>query len=177
MCKINHFKSEEIIEGMKNNFQKKRKSQYLLQECFLRLFITTDKLFHDHHLPCGLMGHLENNIHVQNQEQFNDCLFVCLFLIMDHLHSHFNVSGRITEKHEQTLMACPKKPFPRISPWMRSQGRKIRCEQLEGERRDSERPISRVRTRGSFGDTESGDLQLLLLRLQHRSTCPVKRIV
>ncbi len=35
-------------------------------------------------------------------------------------------------KHMHTLMACPKKPFPRISPWMRSQGRKIRWEQLEG---------------------------------------------
>lgn len=67
-------------------------------------------------------------------------------------------------------MACPKKPFPRISPWMRSQGRKIRCDQLEGERRDSERPISRVRTRGSLGDAETGDLQVLLLRLQHTST-------
>lgn len=24
-----------------------------------------------------------------------------------------------------TLMACPKKPFPRTSPWIRSHGRKI----------------------------------------------------
>lgn len=68
-----------------------------------------------------------------------------------------------------TLMACPKKPFPSISPWMRSQGRKIRWDQLEGERRDSERPISRVRTGGSLGDEETGDLQVLLLRLQYTS--------
>lgn len=27
-----------------------------------------------------------------------------------------------------TLMACPKKPFPSTSPWIRSQGRKICCE-------------------------------------------------
>lgn len=25
-----------------------------------------------------------------------------------------------------TLIACPKKPFPKISPWMRSHGRKMR---------------------------------------------------
>lgn len=62
-------------------------------------------------------------------------------------------------------MACPKKPFPRISPWMRSHGRKMRWEQLLDDRRDSERPMSRVIKRDSFGELGPGDLQMLLLRL------------
>lgn len=62
-------------------------------------------------------------------------------------------------------MACPKKPFPRISPWMRSHGRKMRWEQLLDDRRDSERPMSRVIKGDSFGELGPGDLQMLLLRL------------
>lgn len=62
-------------------------------------------------------------------------------------------------------MACPKKPFPRISPWMRSQGRKMRWEQLLDDRSDSERPMSLVMKAGSFGEFGPGDLQMLLLRL------------
>lgn len=67
-----------------------------------------------------------------------------------------------------TLMACPKKPFPRTSPWIRSQGRKICCEQLLEQRRDSERLISRLRSRGSLGELGPGDLEMLLLRLRVR---------
>lgn len=67
-----------------------------------------------------------------------------------------------------TLMACPKKPFPRTSPWIRSHGRKICCEQLLEHRRDSERLMSRLSRRGSFGELGPGDLEMLLLRLRMR---------
>lgn len=67
-----------------------------------------------------------------------------------------------------TLIACPKNPFPRTSPWIRSQGRKICWEQLEEERRDSERLMSRLRRRGSFGELGPGDLEMLLLLLENR---------
>lgn len=67
-----------------------------------------------------------------------------------------------------TLIACPKNPFPRTSPWIRSQGRKICWEQLEEERRDSERLMSRLRRRGSFGELGPGDLEMLLLRLENK---------
>lgn len=69
-----------------------------------------------------------------------------------------------------TLMACPKKPFPRTSPWIRSQGRKICCEQLLEQRRDSERLMSRLSRSGSLGELGPGDLEMLLLRLQKRRT-------
>lgn len=67
-----------------------------------------------------------------------------------------------------TLMACPKKPFPRTSPWIRSQGRKICCEQLLEQRRDSERLMSRLSRSGSLGELGPGDLEMLLLRLRRR---------
>lgn len=39
-----------------------------------------------------------------------------------------------------TLMACPKQPFPRTSPYMRSEGQKMRCVLSTGStRKDSER--------------------------------------
>lgn len=65
-----------------------------------------------------------------------------------------------------TLMACPKKPLPRTSPWMRSHGRKKRWEQLLEERRDSERPMFLVLKGDSLGEVGPGDLQMLLLRLE-----------
>lgn len=67
-----------------------------------------------------------------------------------------------------TLMACPKKPLPRTSPWIRSHGRKICWEQLLEQRRDSERLMSRLSSRGSFGELGPGDLEMLLLRLRVR---------
>lgn len=51
---------------------------------------------------------------------------------------------------------------------MRSHGRKICWEQLEEERRDSERLMSRLRRRGSFGELGPGDLEMLLLRLESK---------
>lgn len=40
-----------------------------------------------------------------------------------------------------TLIAWPKQPLPNTSPWMRSDGRKMRCGR-QTTRRDSERPRS-----------------------------------
>lgn len=51
---------------------------------------------------------------------------------------------------------------------MRSQGRKICWEQLEEERRDSDRLMSRLRRRGSFGELGPGDLEMLLLLLENK---------
>lgn len=53
---------------------------------------------------------------------------------------------------------------------MRSHGRKICWEQLEEERRDSERLMSRLRRRGSFGELGPGDLEMLLLRLESKGS-------
>lgn len=75
---------------------------------------------------------------------------------------------RTDEGVRLTLMACPKKPFPKISPWMRSHGLKMRCEQLLEDLRDSERPMSRVIKTVSLGEFGPGDLHMLLLRLEHR---------
>lgn len=41
-----------------------------------------------------------------------------------------------------TLMAWPKQPFPSTSPWMRSDGRKMRCVLLDTTRSDSDRLMS-----------------------------------
>lgn len=68
-----------------------------------------------------------------------------------------------------TLMACPKKPFPKISPWMRSHGLKMRWEQLLEDLKDSERPMSLVMNGCSLGEFGTGDLQMLLLRLKKRT--------
>lgn len=67
-------------------------------------------------------------------------------------------------------MAWPKNPFPSTSPWVRSQGRKIWWEQLVEERSDSDRPMSRLRRRGSLGELGPGDLEMLLLRLEDKHT-------
>lgn len=48
---------------------------------------------------------------------------------------------------------------------MRSHGRKMRCEQLLDDRRDSERLMSLVIKGSSLGELGPGDLQMLLLRL------------
>lgn len=63
-------------------------------------------------------------------------------------------------------MACPKKPFPKTSPWMRSQGLKMRWEQLLGDLKDSERPMSREINGWSLREFSPGDLHVLLLRLE-----------
>lgn len=76
-----------------------------------------------------------------------------------------------------TLMACPKKPFPRTSPWIRSHGRKICCELLLEQRRDSERLMSRLKSRGSFGELGPGDLEMLLLRLKMKKDEDRARVV
>lgn len=76
-----------------------------------------------------------------------------------------------------TLIACPKNPFPSTSPWIRSQGRKICWEQLEEERRDSERLMSRLRRSGSFGELGPGDLEMLLLRLESKRNEKVREVV
>lgn len=75
-----------------------------------------------------------------------------------------------------TLIACPKNPFPNTSPWIRSQGRKICWEQLEEERRDSERLMSRLRRSGSFGELGPGDLEMLLLRLESKRNEKVREV-
>lgn len=72
---------------------------------------------------------------------------------------------RLVECWWPTLMACPKKPFPKTSPWMRSHGRKMRWEQLLEDLRDSERPMSLVIKGDSLGEFGPGDLHILLLRL------------
>lgn len=52
-----------------------------------------------------------------------------------------------------TLMACPKQPLPSTSPWMRSDGRKMRCVLLDTTRSDSDRLM--------FFWLELGDLSML----------------
>ena len=67
-------------------------------------------------------------------------------------------------------MACPKKPLPKISPWMRSHGRKMRWEQLLYDLKDSERLMSRAMNDISLGEFGPGDLHMLLLLLEKRKS-------
>lgn len=60
-----------------------------------------------------------------------------------------------------TLMACPKQPFPSTSPWMRSDGRKMRCVRFETTRSDSERLMSFLCEMGDAALLEPGDLSML----------------
>lgn len=65
-------------------------------------------------------------------------------------------------------MACPKHPFPRTSPWMRSDGRKMRWVRLETTLSDSDRLISFLCEVGDAALLEPGDLSMLQLRLRER---------
>lgn len=60
-----------------------------------------------------------------------------------------------------TLMAWPKQPFPSTSPWMRSDGRKIRCVRLDTTRSDSDRLMSFLWETGDAALLEHGDLSML----------------
>lgn len=77
----------------------------------------------------------------------------------------------------RTLMAWPKQPLPNTSPWMRSEGRKIRCGR-QTTRRDSERPRSLRWEAGEPSEPAPGDLsmlQLLLGRGRHMPTATSSR--
>lgn len=60
----------------------------------------------------------------------------------------------------RTLMAWPKQPLPNTSPWMRSDGRKMRCGR-QTTRRDSERPRSLRCEAGEPSEPAPGDLSML----------------
>lgn len=64
-------------------------------------------------------------------------------------------------------MACPKQPLPSTSPWMRSEGRKMRWGR-ETTRSDSERPMSFLCEAGDPKEVEQGDLSMLQLRLSRK---------
>lgn len=68
--------------------------------------------------------------------------------------------------HGNTLIACPKQPFPSTSPWIRSEGRKMRWVR-ETMRSDSERLISLRWEAGEPMELEHGDLSVLQLLLPH----------
>ena len=69
-------------------------------------------------------------------------------------------------------MAWPKQPLPSTSPWMRSDGRKMRCG-LQTTRRDSERPRSLRWEAGEPSEPAPGDLSMLQLLLGGTHTSPV----
>lgn len=74
---------------------------------------------------------------------------------------------RIILHAEVTLIACPKLPFPRTSPYTRSEGRKMRCVLSVGsKRRDSDRLMSLLWERSVVCRCEHGALSILQLRLQ-----------
>lgn len=67
-----------------------------------------------------------------------------------------------------TLTACPKKPFPRTSPCMRSEGLKMRwVRSPESTRRDSDRTMSLFWDISDSAPGDSGHLSMLQLRLEN----------
>lgn len=69
-----------------------------------------------------------------------------------------------------TLTACPKKPFPRTSPCMRSEGLKMRwVRSPESMRRDSDRTMSLFWDISDSAPEDSGHLSILQLRLTNTS--------
>lgn len=72
--------------------------------------------------------------------------------------SHFRPHPCAGPRH--TLMAWPKQPLPNTSPWMRSDGRKMRCGR-QTTRRDSERPRSLRWEAGEPSEPAPGDLSVL----------------
>lgn len=66
-------------------------------------------------------------------------------------------------------MAWPKQPLPSTSPWIRSEGRKMRWAR-ETTRSDSERPMSLRWEAGEPTELEPGDLSVLQLLLRDRQT-------
>lgn len=71
------------------------------------------------------------------------------------------------------MTACPKKPFPRTSPWMRSEGLKMRwVRSPESTRRDSERTMSLFWDKSDSAPGDKGHLSILQLRLtKKKETC------
>lgn len=69
-------------------------------------------------------------------------------------------------------MAWPKQPLPNTSPWMRSEGRKMRCGR-QTTRRDSERPRSLRWEAGEPSEPAPGDLSMLQLLLGGHTQCPL----
>lgn len=69
-------------------------------------------------------------------------------------------------------MAWPKQPLPNTSPWMRSEGRKMRCGR-QTTRRDSERPRSLRWEAGEPSEPAPGDLSMLQLLLGRHTQHPV----
>lgn len=66
-----------------------------------------------------------------------------------------------------TLTACPKQPFPSTSPWIRSEGLKMRCIRSPGStRRDSERTMSLFWDKRVSDPGDRGHLSILQLRLR-----------
>lgn len=70
----------------------------------------------------------------------------------------------------RTLMAWPKQPLPSTSPWMRSEGLKMRCGR-QTTRSDSERPRSLRWEAGEAGELAPGDVSMLQ-RLLRRDMVP-----
>ena len=74
----------------------------------------------------------------------------------------------------RTLMAWPKQPLPNTSPWMRSEGRKMRCGR-QTTRRDSERPRSLRWEAGEPSELAPGDLSMLQLLLGRHTSARCHR--
>lgn len=79
------------------------------------------------------------------------------------------------EEKRSTLTACPKKPFPMTSPWMRSEGLKMRwVRSPESTRRDSERTMSLFWDSSDSAPADNGHLSMLLLRLKKKTRLVVE---
>lgn len=159
-------------------------STHLFQESPLRLVIEANQLLHHHHLSGLPVGHLlqDSDITVSDKQRrdpqsshkhsrlqfiLQDCHPLDKVGIHYTLHTFSKVSMHValTGQYENmpclTLMACPKQPFPSTSPWMRSDGRKMRCVRLDTTRSDSDRLMSFLWEMGEAALLEPGDLSML----------------
>lgn len=124
------------------------KTTYLLQESLLRLFVKTYQLFHNHHLPSFFMCHLDR------KKYCSKCF------------EESPIKMKRIMKECGTLTACPKHPLPSTSPWMRSEGLKMRWVRSPGStRRDSERTMSLFGEKIGSVPGGIGHLSMLQLRL------------
>ncbi len=128
----------------------------LFQECLLSLFIELKKFLYHHDLTCFRMRHLTT----QSMQFIPSFCQSVIALIL-------NV---IIQTYCFTFMAFPKQPFPKTSPYIRSEGRKIRWVfSVWSKRRDSDRLMSLLWERSVACRCEHGALSILQLRLQRQT--------
>lgn len=84
--------------------------------------------------------------------------------------AHNNKTDKVMETSNcGTLTACPKQPLPSTSPWMRSEGLKMRWVRSTGStRRDSERTMSLFWDKSDSAPGDKGHLSILQLRLREK---------